>query len=152
MKLKDILSKAAVIGDLKSSDKQSLLEELADKAIKSYPELSTKDILEVLLERERLGSTCVGNGVAIPHGKIQGLKSIMAVFGRSKKGIDFHSHDHKNTNLFFVLLAPENVVGNHLQALARLSRLLKSEIVRSRLLETKDENLYELLIQEDEKL
>lgn len=152
MKLKDILTRSAVIGDLKSSDKQSLLGELADKAIQSYPELSSKDILEVLLERERLGSTCVGNGVAIPHGKISGLKSIMAVFGRSKKGVDFQSHDHKNTNLFFVLLAPENVVGNHLQALARLSRLLKSEVVRNRLLETKDESLYDLLIQEDEKL
>lgn len=152
MKLRTILKKVAVSGDLKATDKKGVLEELAQLSAKVYPELSADKVLEVLLEREKLGSTGVGNGVAIPHGKIAGLNSIVAIFGRSKKGIEFQSHDHKPAMLFFVLLAPENVVGNHLQALARLSRLLKGESVRNRLFEVKDENLFDILISEDDKI
>ena len=152
MKLKDILKKIAVCGDLKSTDKKDVLVELAKLSAEAYPNLSSDQVLQVLLEREKLGSTGVGNGVAIPHGKIPGLNTIIAVFGRSKKGIEFQSHDQKPALLFFVLLAPENVVGIHLQALARLSRLLKEESTRNKLFEVKDENLYDVLIAEDEKI
>lgn len=152
MKLKDILKKSAVCGELKSTDKKDVLEELSALTATAYPNLSSDQVLQVLLEREKLGSTGVGNGVAIPHGKIPGLNSIVAVFGRSKKGIEFQSHDHKPALLFFVLLAPENVVGIHLQALARLSRLLKEEAIRNTLFEVQDENLYDILIAEDEKI
>ena len=152
MKLKDILKKSAVCGKLTSTDKKDVLEELANLTAKAYPDLSAEQVLTVLLEREKLGSTGVGNGVAIPHGKLPGLNTIIAVFGRSKEGIEFQSHDHKPAMLFFVLLAPENVVGIHLQALARLSRLLKGEVIRSRLFEVADEKLYDELIAEDEKI
>lgn len=152
MKLKDILQKEAVIGDITSTDKRSVLEELSLLAHKIYPQLSSTQVLQVLLDREKLGSTGVGNGVAIPHGKVSGLNSIVAVFGRSKKGVEFQAHDNKPVTLFFVLLAPENVVGNHLQALARLSRLLKEEAVRQKLAQVRDDILFEVLISEDEKI
>lgn len=152
MKLKDILKKSAVRGELSATDKKGVLEEFAALTAEVYPQLSADQVLKILLEREKLGSTGVGNGVAIPHGKIAGLTSIISIFARSKKGIDFQSHDQKPAVLFFVLLAPENAVGTHLQALARLSRLLKTESVRNRLIEVKNDNLYDVLIAEDEKL
>lgn len=152
MKLKDILNQKAVSGNLEATDKKGVLKELAELSSQVYSNFDAKQVFEVLLEREKLGSTGVGSGVAIPHGKIPGLDKILAVFGRSKKGIDFESHDHKAATLFFVLLAPENVVGSHLQALARLSRLLKGEEIRNKLIEVKDENLYDVLIREDEKI
>ena len=152
MKLKEILKRNAVTAELGATEKKGVLEELSLLVSRTYSDLSANTILQVLLEREKLGSTGVGNGVAIPHGKVAGLTSIVAAFGRSPKGIEFQSHDHKPAKLFFVLLAPENAVGNHLQALARLSRLLKGESVRNRLIEVKSDGLYDLLISEDEKL
>ena len=152
MKLKEILKRNAVSGALSATEKKGVLEELSMVVSETYPDLSANTVLQVLLEREKLGSTGVGNGVAIPHGKVAGLPGIVAAFGRSQKGIEFQSHDHKPAKLFFVLLAPENAVGNHLQALARLSRLLKGESVRNRLIEVKNDGLYDLLISEDEKL
>lgn len=152
MKLADILKKEGVIGELRATDKKSVLEELSSLVSEVYSTLNQEQVLKVLLEREKLGSTGVGNGVAIPHGKTGGLDQIVCVFGRSKKGIDFQSHDRKPAMLFFVLLAPENAVGTHLQALARLSRLLKLETTRIRLFEIKNEELFDFLIKEDEKL
>lgn len=152
MKLKDLLIKSAVLGNLTGETKKEVIRELSEVAEKNFPPLKSDEVYSILLEREKLGSTGVGNGVAIPHGKIHGLKSIVAVFGRSPKGIEFESHDQKKAQLFFVLLAPENVVGNHLQALARLSRLLKSDSVRKKLIEAKDDVLFDVLISEDEKI
>lgn len=152
MKLFDILKKDAVIGELSSTDKKGVLEELSTLISGLYSQLPAEEILRVLIEREKLGSTGVGNGVAIPHGKIPGLDHIICVFARSHKGIDFQAHDNKPANLFFVLLAPENAVGNHLQALARLSRLLKHDGTRIKLGELHNNELYDFLIREDEKL
>lgn len=152
MKLKDLLKKEAVKGELLATDKKDVLQELADLAETVYPPLNSPKVYQILMEREKLGSTGVGNGVAIPHGKVQGLSNIVAIFGRSKKGIEFESHDRKPAMLFFVLLAPETVIGNHLQALARLSRLLKGEAIRNKLIEAKDSELFDVLMAEDEKL
>lgn len=152
MKLSEILKFEAVRGDLKSTDKKGVLEELSDLISKIHPSLSSSEIMNVLLEREKLGSTGVGNGVAIPHGKIPGLTQIVSVFGRSQKGIDFDAHDQKPAQLFFVLLAPENSIGTHLQTLARLSRLLKSEATRQLLIDTPSDQLYSVLLTEDEKI
>lgn len=152
MKLSEILHKDAIIDDLKSGDKRGILKEFAGLASRVAPQLKRETVEEVLLGREELGSTAVGHGVAIPHGKISGLKSILALFGRSKEGIDFQAHDEKVTHLFFVLLAPEAAIGNHLQALARLSRLLKEPNLREELIQAPSDELYELLIKEDNKL
>ena len=152
MKLSDILAKNAIISDLQSSSKKEILNEFAKLAATISPQLSEQNILEILLSREQLGSTAVGNGVAIPHGKMSGLSNIIAMFGRSKSGVDFQSHDSKNTHLFFVLLAPETAIGNHLQALARLSRLLKDNKTREELIQCPSDKLFDTLIAEDEKI
>jgi PTS system nitrogen regulatory IIA component len=104
------------------------------------------------MEREKLGSTGIGSGVAIPHGKIANLDHIVAAFGRSKAGIDFDSQDGEPTYLFFVLVAPENTAGLHLKALAKLSRLLKDSNFRDRLMKVPDAKaIYQIISEEDEK-
>lgn len=129
-----------------------VLEEFAQLAHTIVPELTSDAVMEILMSREDLGSTAVGNGVAIPHGKVPGLDKIVALFGRSSKGLDFQSHDEKPTHLFFVLLAPETAIGNHLQALARLSRLLKDSKTRDALINAPAAELYNILINEDDKI
>ncbi len=124
LKLRDILKSDAIIEDLKSTDKKGILVEFSDLAA-SVVGVEKETILNTLLSREKLGSTAVGHGVAIPHGKIAGLEQIVALFGRSQKGVDFQAHDQISSNLFFVILAPEAAIGNYLHALARLSRLMK---------------------------
>jgi PTS system nitrogen regulatory IIA component len=103
-----------------------------------YPQLSAPRLTETLLEREKLGSTGVGEGVAIPHGKLPGLPGLLAAFGRSPPGVDFGAIDSRPTYLFFVLFAPENSAGVHLKALARISRLFKSPQFRAGILEARD--------------
>jgi len=152
MKLSDILPRNAIRDDLKSHDKKGILSEFAGLAQDLVPQLKQESVLDILMNREQLGSTAVGNGVAIPHGKVPGLENIIAIFGRSKKGVDFQAHDEKTTHLFFVLLAPETAIGNHLQALARLSRLLKDSKIRERLINCPSNELYDLLISEDDKI
>ena len=106
-----------------------------------------------LLEREKLGSTGIQDGVAIPHGKFKTLPYMVVLFGRSMKGIDFQAFDNKPTHLFFVLLAPEEATSEHLKLLARLSRLLKKQSLREALLQAKDaEEIYQTLCEEDKKL
>lgn len=152
MRLRDILLRDAILENLKSSDKVGILQEFSELAEKLDAKLKRDLIFQILASREKLGSTGVGSGVAIPHGKVPELDHIVAIFGRSKKGIDFESHDQKATHLFFVLLAPESAIGNHLQALSRLSRLLKDPRVREKLVQCPRDELYELLLVEDEKL
>ena len=152
MKLSELLGKNNIIDSLKGHDKRAILQEFSELAEKIMPHLKASQVLEILQGREQLGSTAVGNGVAIPHGKIPGLDHIIALFGRSKKGIDFQAHDEKLTQLFFVLLAPETAIGNHLQALARLSRLLKDARLREKLVSCPLSELHALLIAEDEKI
>lgn len=153
MKIQQILSRGCVTAQLQSPDKTSVIEELASLLARNFPDKINRDeTIHILLEREKLGSTGIGNGVAIPHGKLPTLSEIVTAFGRSVPGIPFDSQDNKNAHLFFVLLAPENAASLHLKALARLSRLLKDNHFRQRLLEAKDEEeIYQAIIGEDEK-
>ncbi|MFN8644502.1 MAG: PTS sugar transporter subunit IIA [Candidatus Binatia bacterium] len=107
----------------------------------------------MLWERERLGNTAIGDGIAIPHGKLPGLSGVIGAFGRHPGGVDFESLDGSPTHLFFLLVAPEDSVGQHLKALARVSRLLKDRAFRERLLTAPDRaTLFRLIREEDEKL
>jgi len=152
MKIKQILSRDSIIATLKASTKEEALKELAGLLISRCPEATPEQLAAVLLERERLGSTGIGNGVAIPHGKVSNLPQIVTGFGRSLRGISFDSQDGKPAHLFFVLLAPENAASLHLKALARLSRLLKDVHFRNKLLEAANEDeIYNDIISEDEK-
>jgi PTS system nitrogen regulatory IIA component len=153
MKIVDLLSPSAINADMAATEKNGALAELADVILKVEKGLDHSEVLRVLHERERLGSTGIGEGVAIPHGKLRDLRQLLIAFGRSRRGIDFDSMDGKPAHLFFLLIAPEESVGAHLKTLARISKLLKNQAVRDRLLEAAgSEEIYKILVDEDEKL
>lgn len=153
MKIIDLLNPAAVAADLKASGKNDVLAELTDAIVKVDEKLDREEVIKVLLERERLGSTGIGDGVAIPHGKLKHSKDLLISFGRSRGGVDFDSMDGKPAHLFFLLVAPEESVGVHLKTLARISKLLKNPNVRRQLLEAADgKELYDIIAREEEKL
>jgi len=151
MKILDILDKECIIPELRSRTKREVLEELTGALLNFKANLDREALVEVLLERERLGSTGIGDGIAIPHGKVQDLDELVLSFGRSTQGIEFDSMDGRPTHLFFLLIAPENSAGIHLRALAKISRLLKSSHFRQRLLEAGTEEELFQVIQEQEE-
>jgi nitrogen PTS system EIIA component len=152
MKITEILSPQMVIPQLRGASKADVLTELSQCLCKEHPEVMFDRLLGVLNERERLGSTAIGDGIAIPHGKLRGITQILGVFGRSTAGVDFDSLDGNPTHLFFLLVAPEDSASLHLKALARVSRLFKDGGFRQRLLEAPDaDELYRLLKEEDSK-
>jgi nitrogen PTS system EIIA component len=152
MKITEILSPEMVVPDLKGSDKPAVLRELAEHMCASHKEIQIGDLVAVLEERERLGSTAIGDGIAIPHGKLKGVKGILGIFGRHCAGVDFDSLDGKPTHLFFLLIAPEDSSSLHLKALARVSRLLKDQPFREHLLAASDPaELYRLIKEEDSR-
>ena len=152
MKITSILSEDSIITDLKSKDKVSVIQELAKAVQKAETSINTEELIQTLLEREKLGSTGIGSGVAIPHGKLPQIKNIVAAFGRSKAGIDFDSQDGEPAHLFFALVAPENTAGLHLKALAKLSRVLKDPEFREKLMTSPDQaSIYQAISEEDEK-
>lgn len=152
MKIVDILNKDCIIPELRSKTKKEVLEELTGALVNCKANLNKEVLVEVLLERERLGSTGIGDGIAIPHGKIQDLDELILSFGRSSQGIDFDSMDGRPTHLFFLLIAPENSAGIHLRALAKISRLLKSAHFRQRLLAAGTiEELFQVIQEEDKE-
>jgi nitrogen PTS system EIIA component len=152
VKISDILEMKSVIPELKGREKAAALEEMASWLAHCHSELDERKVLEVLRERERISTTAIGEGVAIPHGKLAGVDRILAVFARSREGVDFASLDGEPTHLFFALIAPENAAADHLKALARISRLLKDEGFRTRLIQAKSQqDLYNLIAEEDDK-
>ncbi|MBC7136104.1 PTS IIA-like nitrogen regulatory protein PtsN [Oceanibaculum nanhaiense] len=132
MEIMDLISPDAVIASLRATSKKQALQELARKAAE-LTGLEERRIFEVLLERERLGTTGVGNGIAIPHGKLPELTRLYGIFARLDKPIDFDSIDDEPVDLIFLLLAPESAGADHLKALARVSRLLRDRSTCSKL-------------------
>lgn len=127
-----------ILPDLAATSKKEVLTELAAAVSSEYPELETTELYTILRERENLGSTGIGEGVAIPHGKIRGLDRITVCFGRSVRGVPFEAQDGKPAHLFFLLLAPEDAAASYLSCLAELSRFLKNPGTRNRLLKAAD--------------
>ncbi len=154
MQITDILTSEDLIApQLEGASKADVLAELAKHLAAQIDEVEEHRLVEVLWERERLGSTAIGDGIAIPHGKLPGLRGVVGMFGRHVGGVDFDSLDGNPTRLFFLLVAPEESVGQHLKALARVSRLLKDAEFRKRLIEAPDAAEILTLIQsEDGKL
>jgi nitrogen PTS system EIIA component len=153
MRLISFLPKEAVAASLGAQSAPDVLRELAQTLCNADPSLSPDEIFTVLQEREKLGSTGIGSGVAIPHGKMAGAKKIIACFGRSLQGIDFQSQDGEPAYLFFALIAPENAAGMHLKVLAKLSRMLKDRSFRDRLMEAKSaDEIFDILSKEDDKI
>jgi nitrogen PTS system EIIA component len=152
MKITDILTEDMVVPALHGRSKMDVIVELARVVADHHPEIDHDRLVQALEDREKLNSTALGEGVAIPHGKLPGLKRVVAAFGRSPGGVDFSSLDGKPTHLFFLLVAPEDSAGAHLKALARISRLLKDESFRQRLMRAGDgADLFRTIREEDDK-
>jgi PTS system nitrogen regulatory IIA component len=150
MNIGDILSEDCVVSGLAGRTKAEVIDELAGVVASNHPELDKRRLVQALEDRERLNSTALGDGIAIPHGKLPNVKRVIAAFGRHRSGVDFQSIDGKPTHLFFLLVAPEDSAGAHLKALARISRLLKDEGFRQRLMGAADAHaLYEIIRGED---
>lgn len=152
MKLSELIEQDYIIPDLKAKDKKEVLEELAEPIAIHEPSLDKSLLVKILLDRERLGSTGIGDGVAIPHGKYGGISHPMISFGRSRKGLDFESMDGQPAYLFFLLVAPENSASIHLKALAKIAKILKNSSFRKVLMEAPTrKEIYQTIIQSDEE-
>ena len=151
MKILDILDEKAILVDLKSADKKGVLDELVDP-IASIAGLDHDELVGVLMDRERLGSTGIGGGIGIPHGKVKELESLVLGFGLSRKGVDFESMDNRPTHIFFLLITPENSMGIHLKLLARISKILKNDPFKEKLMNAKDrEEVIQIIQEEDDE-
>ncbi len=152
MKIMDFLNGKAISADLKATSKEEIIKELLNLLVKAQVIKNKDKLTKVLLEREALGSTGIGQGVAIPHGKSEGVKELVAAFGLTQKGVNFDSLDGEPVYIFFLLVAPEDSAGPHLKALARISRLLKDKYFRDTLRAAKDEKtILKTIKLEDEK-
>lgn len=145
MELADILDKGSVIACAKVASKRQLLQKLADRAA-GLVGVDAHDVFDTLVAREQLGSTGLGNGIAIPHGKLEGISGVKAVFCRLDQPIDFDAVDDQPVDLAIMLLAPTGSGANHLKALSRVARLMRTESVLDQLRSTRDvEKLHEIL-------
>jgi len=152
MKIMDYLNEEWVIPDLKGTDKASVLKELSSVLVTPCQMTSVEDLLQVLLDREKLGSTGIGEGIAIPHGRLKKLKKFFISFGRSVKGVDFDSIDRKPSQLFFLVMAPENSAVDNLKLLSRIVTLLKEPSFKKRLMGAQSQKeLFQVISEEDEK-
>lgn len=149
MKLENYLKPQFINMDLESRDKKAVLEELS-KPLSTYSKIENDELVKILLERERLGSTGIGSGIAIPHGKVKGLDSLMIGFGLSKNGVNFESMDDKPAFIFFVIVTPEDSTGDHLKVLAKISRLLRDSNLRDQIKNASThEELLDIIIEND---
>jgi len=152
MKIMDFLNKDAVSADLKSTTKKEVIKELANLLVKAGEIKKPDELVKILMARETLGSTGIGQGIGIPHGKSPNVKKLTAAFGLSKQGVDFESLDGEPTHIFFLLVAPEESAGPHLKALAKISHLLKDKYFRDVLIKATEENeIIRIIKNEDSK-
>ena len=151
MKILDVLDREAIQADLKALDKKGVIEELVTP-VANIAGVNHEYIVKVLMERERLGSTGIGEGIGIPHGKLKDLDSLVLGFGLSRKGVEFESMDGQPTHIFFLLITPENSTGLHLKLLARISRILKNDPFKQKLLNATDsDEIYSIIKEEEEE-
>lgn len=146
MSLNDLISPGAVVASLKANSKKQALVELSDKAAE-LSGIEAREILDALIQRERLGSTGIGGGIAIPHGKLAKCERIFGVFARLEKAIDFEALDDAPVDLIFLLIAPENAGADHLNALSRAARALRDQSLVATLRSTRDPSaLYSIIV------
>ncbi len=152
MKIVDIISPDAFISHLRSQTKKDVLRELSERVERTMPSIGADILTSILLERENLGSTGIGDGIAIPHGKSSQLDRLVAAFGRSIPGVPFDSMDGKPTHLIFLLAGPTESTGIQLRALTRISRLLMNETFRQQLMAAGDaDDLWKIFKKEDDR-
>ena len=153
MKLADILRESSVIADIKGVTKREILFEMVE-TLKNAKLIDDVDsVVDIIMEREKLGSTGIGDGVAIPHGKMKKLNTILCVAGRSKEGVNFDAVDRQPVHIFFLVLAPEDSASMHLKVLSRISKVLRDQSFRKKILKLTDAHeIYSNIIEADDKL
>ena len=153
MKLADILRESCVISDIKGVTKREILSEMVE-TLKNAKLIDDVDsVVNIIMERESLGSTGIGDGVAIPHGKMKKLNTILCVAGRSKEGVNFDAVDRQPVHIFFLVLAPEDSASLHLKVLSRISKVLRDQSFRKKILKLSDAHeIYTSIIEADDKL
>jgi PTS system nitrogen regulatory IIA component len=153
VKLGDILRESCVIADIKGVTKKEILFEMVETLKKAKLIDDTDSVVEIIMERERLGSTGIGDGVAIPHGKMKKLNTILCVAARSKEGVNFDAVDRQPVHIFFLVLAPEDSASMHLKVLSRISKVLRDQSFRKKMLTLADaHDIYTNIIEADDKL
>ncbi len=153
MSLTELLDENAILVNLKATQKQEVIEELAAALTASGRISDNREVLQAVLEREKIMSTGIGKGVAIPHGKCKAVDKLVGVLGIKKEGVDFQSLDEQPVYLFFLLVSPLNVSGPHIRALAHISRLLRHDNLRKRLIATENpREALELIAEEEENM
>ena len=152
MKIDEILKKESVIENLAGKNKLDVIKEMTECLKQNNTIKDDQSLYTTLMEREKLGSTGIGENVAIPHGKSDELTQIITVFARSLGGVDFESLDQKPVHFVCMVIAPAHSTGQHLKALARISRLFKNQALREGILKAEDSNaIYSILLEEDSK-
>ncbi len=150
MKILDFLLPERIIPNMQSRDKKGVIDELA-KTVAKTTDADNAEVARVLLEREQLGSTGIGDGIAIPHGRLSSIDSIVMGFGSSEQGIEYDAIDNQPVTIFFLLLTPENSTGGHLKVLAQISKLLKSKQFKTNLRDAKStQEVIEIIQRVDE--
>jgi PTS system nitrogen regulatory IIA component len=154
MNVRDLLNEQKIVADLKSSDKLGIIKELASVLVSQERGIDFDLLIEKLVDREKLSSTGIGDGIAIPHCKYENIDRILISFGRSLEGLDFDSIDKQPASIFFLLVAPntQKAAGEHLRTLAKITRILKDSDFKKRLMAAKTQKeIYQLIAEEDEK-
>jgi PTS system nitrogen regulatory IIA component len=145
-----VLNRETILTDMKAKDKKEVLEELVGSVSRSA-DVDRKEMVKVLMERERLGSTGIGGGIAIPHGKLKTLKTLILNVGVSQRGVDFESIDNRPAHIFFLLITPEDSTSLHLKILARISKMLKNDVFKEKLLQAaSSDEIFNILETEDD--
>jgi len=152
VKIRDLLRDDLVIDEIRATDKAGVIREFAAHLKAAGKVADAEELVRILTERESLGSTGIGDGVAIPHGKLAVISDMIVAFGRSRRGVDFQSLDSKPAHLFFLLVTPVDKPGDHLKTLARISRILKNPVLRDNLMHAAHrQELQRLICEEDGK-
>jgi len=152
MNIGEALKETCVIADLKGETKEEVLTELVSSLKEMGLIENVEEAVKVIFDREKLGSTGIGDGVAIPHGKMKKLQNVLCAFGRSTKGIEFGAVDNKPVHMFFLLLAPEESTGLHLKMLSRISRIVRDASFRKKLMEeVHASQVFKDIVEEDKK-
>jgi PTS system nitrogen regulatory IIA component len=153
LKLADLLRESCVLADIKGITKREILFEMVETLKKAKLIDDVDSVVHIIMEREKLGSTGIGDGVAIPHGKMKKLNTILCVAAVSKEGVNFDAVDRQPVHIFFLVLAPEDSASLHLKVLSRISKVLRDQSFRKKILELADAHeIYMNIIEADDKL
>ncbi len=153
MKIAEILQEQCVVAEIRGKTKKEIIAELVEALAKARLVKDVEPVVNVVMDREKLGSTGIGNGVAVPHGKLKNINNIMCAFGRSKNGVDFDAVDRAPVHIFFLVLAPEDSASLHLKVLSRITKILRDQSLRKKIIKlTNVHELYTSILEEDEKI